>query len=540
MGSNSLRVGRTWGYAALLVAAVALLYGRFLANPLLFDDMQFFVPGSAVFPGLAAFAPFQIRWLPYASIAWSADLFGASITCLRIEALLLHGAVGMALFFMTLRLHQTATGAEAQREHALPVTALAFCAALLFVLHPAAVYGAGYLVQRTIVMATLFSLLALLAYLRGLASGKTAWLWLGVLFYALAVLSKEHAVMLPAVMLALTVLAGKTAKPVYRKLPGIYLACLSVALFVLAQKYGILGAIYEDSAPQMVVEANAQQYPYPLSILTQCWLFFKYLSLWLLPNPAWMSADMREPLATGLFSRYGLACIAFAGYGALAIRLLFKRGNTGLFGFAMLFPWLLFFTEFATVRIQEPFVLYRSYLWMAGIFVSVPLALARLERRRAAWVMAVLALALAAFSVDRLTTFSQRFLLWDDAAKLLRDEQYAPGADRIYANRAKSLKELGRHQEAVLDYRHAIALRPNFANYHHGVAIVYLEMRDFARAIDEFGLAIALDPQHKLAYYGRGTLYLHLGQEEAARRDLAMSCSLGWQPGCARRKQIGG
>ncbi len=525
------------GYAALLFVAAALVYGWFLDNPLVFDDLQFFVPGSAAFPSLAAFDPLQIRWLPYASLKWSFDVSGGSMVWLRIEAMLLHAAVGGALFYLIVELCRRVSGSN-ERDERL-VAGLAFCSALLFVLHPAAVYGAGYLVQRTVVMATLFSLLALLAYLRGLEAARARWLWLSVFLYLMAVLSKEHAIMLPAVMLALTVLRGKVGEAVQRSLLWVFLACFAIALFVLAQKYGILGVPYEDSAPEMLQEIKAE-HAYLLSILTQCWLFFKYLWLWLLPNPAWMSVDMREPFASEIISPYLAAGIAFAGYGALAVRLLFKGGAAGLTGFAMLFPWMLFFTEFGTVRIQEPFVLYRSYLWMAGLFIALPLVVVRMGRYRVLGGMAFLTLVLAISSVDRLTTFSQRFLLWDDAAKLLHDELPVPGAERIYANRAKSLREAGHHKDALLDYRRAIALRPDFANYHHGMAIVLLEMQDFASAIDEFGAAIALDPRHKLAYYGRGMLYWHLGQNASAGDDLSMSCSLGWQPACARLKDMKG
>ena len=50
----------------------------------------------------------------------------------------------------------------------------------------------------------------------------------------------------------------------------------------------------------------------------------------------------------------------------------------GLAGFALLSPWLLALTEFATVRAQEPLVLYRSYLWMSVLPAALPAVTARL------------------------------------------------------------------------------------------------------------------------------------------------------------------
>jgi len=525
-------ISENWIYAVLVVAAVALVYGQFLSNPLVFDDIRFF----GGLEHLAAFSPLQIRWLPYATIAWTVGVLGEGMFWLRLEALVLHSATGVALFFFIQRLHQQVEVRDPDGDRGLPAGGLACAAALLFVLHPAAVYGAAYLVQRTIVMATLFCLLALLAYLHGLKEKRAIWLWLSVALYLLAVLSKEHAIMLPAVMLAMTVLLGGTFKTEFSRLWKIYLACLGIAIFVVFQKYAILGTVYEKLAPEMLQEIKVE-HAYPLSILTQCWLFFKYLGLWLFPNTAWFSVDMREPFADSLMSPYWFAVLGFVGYGVLAVKLLLKRGKTGLLGFALLFPWLLFFTEFSAVRIQEPFALYRSYLWMAGICIAAPVLFGRLEARKAAWLAGVLALVLAALAVGRLTTFSQRFLLWNDAAILMQDKQHLHAADRIYANRGKSLRELGRYREAIADYQVAISLRPNYANYHHGIAIAYLDAGDYARAIDEFGKAIGLEPQHVRAYYGRGEGYLLLGNLQAAREDFAASCQLGWQSGC---KKLGG
>ncbi|MBI4938557.1 MAG: hypothetical protein HY846_10165 [Nitrosomonadales bacterium] len=326
----------------MIIIMAVLLYGPFLTNPLVFDDTNLFIPGSDDVNKLGAFSPLQIRWLPYATMAWTVEAADENLPWLRLEALLLHAVVGVTLFFLLRRLYQQIPAlGRSEKETQL----LAFCSASLFVLHPVAVYGAGYLIQRTIVMATLFSLLALLAYMRGLASNRDGWLWASVLFYGLAVLSKEHAIMLPAVLLALTVLLSDLSANLFRRLRWIYLACLFIALFVVFQKLGILGSVYEFNARGMLEQAEIK-HAYPLSILTQCALFFKYAGLWLLPNPAWMSVDMREPFATGFFSISGLAALAFAGYGMAAVWLLLRRGAMGVAGFAMLFPWLLFLPNF--------------------------------------------------------------------------------------------------------------------------------------------------------------------------------------------------
>jgi tetratricopeptide (TPR) repeat protein len=566
-----MRTARKWPvfgktlYAFLLLCAVAVVYGAFLRNPLVFDDLPFFMFEPSL-EHLRGFHPFELRWLPYFTLACTTHGIGLDLIWFRLEGLLLHAATGIALFFFLDRLFDLVLKQEEAGQKAIPNVWAAFFGALFFLLHPLAVYGAGYLVQRTIVMATLFSLLALLAYMRGLTEGRRGWLAASVVLYYLAVFSKEHAVMLPAVMLALTLLLRegndaavgypaasslrglrRTSAELVRKVWAVFAACAAIALWVVLQKKGVLGSVYEINAPEMIGTAvstqaagNGAHAILALSILTQCFLFFKYILLWLLPNPAWLSVDMREPFADSVFSLYLLAVAAFAGYGVLAVRLLLARGKSGLLGFAMLFPWLLFFTEFSVVRIQEPFVLYRSYLWMAGAFAALPIVVGLLGAKRAFIVLPLAAIFLGLLAVDRLTSFSHPFLLWNEAVTLVRDKHDLPGVDRIYYNRGKSFGDLHYYQQALADYQTALALNPSYVPNHMGVASGYYHVGHYPEAVAEFSQVIKMDPRQEQAYYGRGLANEGAGDKAAALADFRRSCELGWKSACAKAHVLRG
>lgn len=524
---------RSWMCCVVLLVMTGMLYGPFLQNPLVFDDMQFFSFDGMMLPQFAEFHPLTSRWLPYATMAWTMNLFGTSLVPLRIESLLLHWSVGVALFFFIRNLYQQVLGVHLNAPVGLPVIWGAFFCALLFLLNPVAVYGAGYLIERTIVMATLFSLLSLLAYLRGLSAGNQKWLWLSVLFYWMAVMSKSNAVMLPAVLVAMTILIVEYPAEKIKKLLPVFCGFSAGAVFVILQSKGLLGATYETSAVDML-ETIHVEHGYFYSVITQSGLFFKYLFLWVFPNTSWMSVDMREPFAQSVFSLYGLAVLGFVAYGLLAIRLLLKRGTWGLLGFAMLFPWMLFFTEFSVVRIQESFVLYRSYLWMPGCFLVLPLMIQKLEGKFVAIVFFLLSLIFASLALGRLATFQHRFLLWDDAASLIENKQGVVGLDRIYANRGAIYSDLLRFPEAVDDLKRAISLRPQFGYYHHSLAVIYLHSNDNHKALSEFGIAVKLAPENSRGYYGMGLAYIQLNQPELAKSNFDISCQKGLKPGCEK------
>lgn len=517
-------------YALLLLIAVAAIYGQFLWNPIVFDDQQFFMLGNDVLGHYRNFSPFELRWLPMATIAWTAHGLGLSLIWFRVEGLLLHAATGIALFFFLNRLFDLTLGKSMGLSNRLPHIWVAFFAALLFVWHPVAVYGAGYLIERTIVMATLFGILALYVYMRGLTEQRPGWLWGSVALYYLAVFSKEHVIMLPAVMLALTVLLVGVSSELWKRLWRVYAVCTLIALIVVLQKAGLLGAVYEISASDMLLDVKVE-HAYPLSVLTQCFLFFKYWFLWLAPNPAWMSVDMREPFANSNLPFYLLALFAFVLYGFLALRLLFKRGTLGLLGFALLFPWLLFFTEFSVVRVQESFVLYRSYLWAVGGFALLPLIVWKLTARGAMAMLIVGCLFMVPLSMERLSSFSHTFLLWDDAEKLVQGRSDLPGEYRIYYNRGTEYIKLDQYDKALIDLKRSVELYADQPPAYGNIGWAHLKKGEMELAVRAYNKAIQLNsdrkyPPHPKYHLGRAGAYEALGYWAAASADYRVACKI--------------
>ncbi|MBU1214918.1 MAG: tetratricopeptide repeat protein [Gammaproteobacteria bacterium] len=522
-------------FVLLLLAAVAALYGQFLWNPIVFDDLPFFMVNDIGHQPIDDYhySLFELRSLPYASLAWGKAMFGLDMLHFRIENLLLHAAVAIALFFFLSRLYATVMRQRAAKH--LTAGGLAFAAALLFALHPVAVYAAGYLLQRTILMATLFSLLAMLAWLRGDEQESKPWLWASVLFYYLAVFSKEHAIMLPAMLLALTILLHTDWRSKLRQRWMPILGFVLVGLWVIAAKKGVLGTAYEVYAPDMLVESGSDL-NYPLSVLTQSWLFFKYAALWLFPNPNWMSVDMREPFASSLWSGYLAAFAAFLTWGVLAGWLLFKRGSMGLLGFAMLFPWMMFLPEFSTIRIQESFVLYRSYLWAVGACALLPLLLDLLDKRMAAIVVGAIALAMFPISMDRLASFSHPLILWDDAARLVKDNTDRPGVYRIYYNLGSELIKVDEYDAAIEALELSVKLHPDWPFSYNNLGSAYAQKGKWPEAATAFGKAISIAETQKLGinprpYFGRAMSYEQMGRHDLARRDYELTCRLA-NKGC--------
>ncbi len=524
--------------SAFLLSAVAVLYGQFLWNPIVFDDLPFFMVDGAGHQPADDFrySPFELRSLPYATLAWGKAAFGLEVLHFRVENLLLHAAVVLVLFSLLTRLFMEIYGGKSNKDSLSPLLA-AFFAALLFALHPVAVYAAGYLVQRSIVMATLFSLLAMLVYVHGSMRGKPLLLWMSVPLYYLAVFSKEHAIMLPFVLLTLTVLLHDDWWIRLKQRWGVFAALASIALFVLLASRGFLGSVYEPNATEMLQQEGVEL-AYPLSVITQSWMFFKYALLWLFPNPAWMSVDMREPFARSLLSPYLFSVGCFVIWGVGGVWLLLKRGRAGLAGFALLFPWLMFFPEFSSVRIQEPFVLYRSYLWAVGAFCLLPVIFDKANVRIASTVLGAVALAMLPISMDRLMTFSHPVLLWDDAEKLVKGRENLPGVSRIYYNRGTALLKIDFVDQAIPDLEQAVALSADFGEAYANLGHAYSIKGKWQDSVSAYGKAIEIFLKKKLPpqwryFYGRAVAFEKVGEMQKSQADYRVTCLLA-SKGCEK------
>lgn len=525
-------------WAVLVGGLIAALYGQFLHNPIVFDDLYFFMldgEGRSAIDAFAAPSVGDLRALPYATLAWTAQLFGFGLLPFRIENMLLHWMVAVALALFVVRLYRNVLPSVESDGERTGLVAAILIAVMLFALHPLAVYATGYLVQRTMVMATLFSVLALWAYLRGSNGQGKAWLWMSVALYFMATHSKEHVIMLPAVVVALTVLLHQNWWRCLRENWPVFLGYAMVALLTIAQIRGVIGQTYELNAGEML-DGILPENAYGYSVLTQSWLFFKYGLLWLLPHPGWMSVDMREPYAQGLLSIYGAALLAYLLYGFVALRLLVKRGRTGLLGFAMLLPWLMFMTEFSSVRIQEIFVLYRSYIWALGGVIILPLLLMRLNARLTIALSVLFAATLFMISMERLATFSHPILLWDDAEKLVRERQSLPGAARIYYNRGTEWLKVDKYDSAVSDLQTATRLSPGFTGAYGNLGASYLKLNQHEQAAQAFSRAIVLGQEQQIQpnfrhYLGRAAAYEADGKWREAAIDYRVSCLLAKQ-GC--------
>lgn len=521
-----------WIGVGLVVGLACGLYGPFLGSPRVFDDVVFFSGYRFAYYATHPFG-LDLRLPPYFSLAVTEVLIG-SMQAHRIVSLVFHAGCALALYKLMYELLKAVSPSNRPESVWNANAACACMGAALFAIHPVAVYGAGYLVQRTIVFATLFSLLSVVLFVRGLVRGRHADAISAALMYSIAVFSKEHSILLPAAAVLAVFLVGPGRRFAVRH-AAIYLAaCAPVAIFVTVLRMWLIGEAYEPDygvvAMQMegVSGGGIADFPWSMSAVTQAGLFFKYLSVWLWPDTRAMSIDLRvDFLETWSAGWTFLKVSAFVAFGALGFVLLRRGGRAGLAGFGVLYAWILFPVEFSTARFQEPFVLYRSYLWAPGVLIAVVASLSAVRLRAALAAFALAGPLLWYQAHDRLVTFSSSFRLWEDAVDKLPAKPVPLGSRTLYML-GREYMYGGRPDKAIEVAERCMTQYPHTIHCYYSRGVIHYLLEEYQLALPYLFRAAELRPDSGIAYHRLGLVLERLGRIEEAKTQYRRASDLGY------------
>lgn len=537
IGPDTVRGARI--AALVLIAALATgLYLPFVRNPLVFDDWVVFSGGMFSYYATHVLGLVQ-RTPAYFTLAFT-EVIAGTILVHRIVSLALHVACALALFRLTYDLliaAGTSEGSVRTAQSEWSATAASLFAAAAFAVHPVAVYGAGYLVERTIVLATLFALLSLTVLLRGLERRAYADAVSAGFLYSLAVLSKEHSILLPAIAVPLALLVNAGSRFALRYVSLYMAVCAPAALFVLMLAKQIIGTSYEPHlagvARQMAARAGEGSVDLSLaaSMVTQAGLFFRYLAIWIWPDTGGMAIDLRlDPFADWTPAWIGLKAAGFAAVGLGGVVLALRRGRPGMVGLGVLYVWILFLVEMSVSRFQEPFVLYRSYLWAPGIALALAAVLDVMGHRIALAAFALSCPILLYQAHDRLTTFSSPLRLWEDAAAKL-PVGAVPWGSRVLYNLAGEYLYAGQPGRAIATAERCLAIYPDAQHCVFSRGAIHLQLGEYESALPYLLRAAEIDPKNGITQHRIGLALEKLGRIDEARQRYRKAFALGYRGG---------
>lgn len=515
-------------WPGVLVALGLALYLPFLGNPFVFDD-QFFFFGRNFARYATTPLGMELRLPGYFSLAFVEVVWGG-IRSHRLVSLALHLAVCLTLYKLILDLLRHAAPAA-------PARLAAFGASAAFALHPVAVYGAGYLIQRTGLLATLFGLVSIVLFIRGVARRSHADAISAAALYALSVLSKETAVLLPAAALAGALVLGPPTRFLLRHAAIYLVLCAPAAVLVALLVKGKIGTAYEPDFASVAGQlgpslSETVASPWLGSAMMQLELFFRYLALWLWPDTGAMSIDLRADFSSAMGP---FALLAFIGYAALCGYLIAHGGRRAMAGFGLGYAGILFLVELSTVRFADPFVLYRSYLWAPGLAIALAAGLSRIPAAATLLVLAVALPLLLLQARDRLQSFSSSLAVWQDAVDKL-PQAPIPGGSRTLYQLGREYFYRGKPDKALATVERCIAQYPATYDCYFARAAIHIELEQYEDALPFIRRASELRPDSGSAHHLLGVALENLGRVDEAKANYRAAIKLGF-PGAVYRLQ---
>lgn len=208
----------------ILLALAFLLYAGSFSHPWLHDDRVVILENPDV-RSLGQFLNNHYPGRPLREITYLLDfrLFEYDPAGWHVQNIFWHGLSGGLLFMLLRRLRTSLF--------------VAICAALIFVVHPLQVEVVANVANRKDSLALCFALMSLLAWVRGRegTSARPWWFLAASGAFVLAVLAKEHAVVIPLVVLAWELWLA----PPDRRLPWLGWELLAGLVVVPALGFGV-------------------------------------------------------------------------------------------------------------------------------------------------------------------------------------------------------------------------------------------------------------------------------------------------------------
>jgi tetratricopeptide (TPR) repeat protein len=533
------------------VIVTLLVYARTLGNGFIdFDDPENVIDNFSIrdlTPANIAHyftQPLQFMYTPLVTLSYAVDyqLWGLAPAG--------YHATNLALHLVNVVLVELVVWELTRRAFvSLAVTAA-------FAVHPMNVDGIAWVATRSNLLATAFSLGAMLVYLRYRKDPSLRRLAVSVGLFVLATFSKSAAVVLPVTLVLIDLYRGRSyvhdRRPVWRPILE------KVPYLVVALAMGIVAIALR------VDEVNPFSYTALDRFFLVCSALVTYLTQLVVPVDLAFARAYPAKTDGALPWQIYLAPVVLALVGVLLWRLKSARPLV-LFGVGfflvnvLLSQFVLLIDNYAATRYV--------YLPYIGLFlILADLAERGLRRADPTWLkpavgstMAIGLLALTVATIVRAGT-------WRDTVAVMSDSiAKEPGVAFVHNSRGIALYKAGNYDAALADFDRTIELDPEFklSLYYRGIIrhlrgdyagalgdfdVVVATYPGFAAAFDErgrtrlalkdnpgaladFTTAITLDPYRVYAYNNRGLVLLEGGDVAAAEADF--TAAVGIDPGFA-------
>jgi tetratricopeptide (TPR) repeat protein len=380
--------------------------------------------------------------------------------------------------------------------------------AIFFGIHPMHVESVAWVSERKDVLYTLFFLISLIQYCRFLVTSKSKYLIYCFLFFALSLLSKPAAIILPFVLILLDYWYGRPIgkRSIPEKIPFLFLALVFAVVTVKLQSKTAI--------------ASLDFYPLWSRFFFATYTSMIYIIRFFVPYPLSTFHPFPATKALGwpimLSPLFMLALLTF---------IWFKRKNKLLvfsfFFFMINLALVLQIVSIGGTLLAERYT-YVPYIGMAFLIGTMLDKYSATINKSLLW-----GIPGAVVLVFGIITF-QRTKVWKDSDTLWTNVlEHFPNSSVPRTNRANYLIRIssapenqGRQDEllqrALEDCNEALKVPLNHAKAYENRQNIYLRLKKDSLALSDASSLIRLEPNNRLGYYTKGAVYQRFNIPDSA------------------------
>ena len=518
--------GTGWLWPAFVLIAVgAIVYANSLWGVFLFDDAY------AIVDNLRIRQLFPVdRWLATErpvvdlSLAVNYALGKLNVVGYHVFNLVVHIAAALTLFGLVRRtvIHCLSRGRKPADTGSVtrlaPGALFAFAVALIWLVHPLQTESVTYVIQRAESLMGLFYLLTIYLFVRGVQSARS-WRWYLASITVCALGMAGKAVMVTAPVMVLLYdrffLAG-TFREVWRRHGVVYLG-LGLTWGVLFA-CGVVQHVFTPATDHTAIGFGFKGISPWEYALTQTGVVLHYLRLSLWPHP--LCLDYAWPVAHSV----GEVIVPAVVIVGLLLLMLWAFIRKHWMGFAGAWFFLILAPTSSVIPVRDVAFEHRMYLPLAAVIVVIfagVCAVWNITGRRflqnntsrrgveAAFVVGIVVL-LGSCTVRRNRDYHDTLGMWNKVA------EDRPDNARAHVNIGVLLEQKGRVEEAIEEYRVALAMEPDYADAHFNLGVALVRLARIDEAEQAFRDAIRLSPGDAPAHVNLANILYRRGDWDTA------------------------
>jgi len=367
---------------------------------------------------------------------------------------------------------------------------IAFITSVLWVAHPVQTEAITFISGTADPLALLFMLSSFFCYILFKSKTKLAYLLASVIFFTLALLSKEIVIIFPLLLMLYEFLFSQE-KNVARKYKWV-VPFLIVALIYFILRLSVLNF---GGTLNLYKESNVYTQSLDYRIYTFLAALLTYYSF--LFAPVSLHMERQFPVHISILSPQVLISL-FVLFGLSFILIKSIRKNRAV-TFGILWFFISFIPMSGVIPVNALILEHWLYIPSIGFFLVVASAISRLLKHQkykssGIAITVLLVITFIFISINRNFDWKEPMIFYENILK------YEEGTARIHNNLGMAYADVGKLKEAEKHYLKAIEISDTYAETHYNLANLYLKYDNVNNAILYLKRSIEINPNFFYSY----------------------------------------